>query len=348
MSNLSEQHRPMNQMNQNPLDSDIRRQDFIPDLTGTEGTGHLLDQVFTRISLGFGVGVFLVMAAIVWVLVQYASPAIAKYGLTFFWERRWEIDTEVFGGLPYLYGSLVTSALAFSIAVPIGVAVALVTSEDFLPPFVRTPIAFMVELIAAIPSVIIGLWGIYVFIPMIKPIQDWLYSNLGSVPLFSCNEPDPSFCTGTTGQNMLTAALILGIMILPTVAAISRDVLLAVPKPLRSASMALGATRWETIFSVMLPTAVSGITGAAMLALGRALGETMAVTMVIGNVANLTPSLLSPGSSIPAVLANEFSEALSGLHIGSLMYLALSLLVITLAVNIVATWLIQATSLERQ
>jgi len=190
----------------------------------------------------------------------------------------------------------------------------------------------------AIPSVIIGLWGIYVVIPLLRPGQIWLHETLSWIPLFS---------TSPYGPSILIAGLILAMMIVPTVAAISRDVLLAVPSPLRSASMALGATQWETIFRVLLPAGSSGIMGAAMLALGRALGETMAATMVIGNTPVITASILSPGYSIPAVLANEFPEALDPIHIGALMYLALILFGLTLLVNIGATFLVQLTSLER-
>ncbi|MEY3332818.1 MAG: phosphate transporter permease subunit PstC [Cyanobacteriota bacterium] len=221
----------------------------------------------------------------------------------------------------------------FFLTVPVGLSVALVTSEDFLPNPVKTTIAFVVELIAAIPSVIIGLWGIFTFIPVLEPLQKWLGNNLGFIPLFNTQDP--------VGNNMLTAGIILAIMILPSMAAISRDVLLAIPKELRSSSMALGGTRWETVFRVLLPAAFSGIVSAAMLSLGRALGETMAVTMVIGNYAQISLSLLNPAYTIPAILANEFAEAEQGLHIGSLSYLGLILFALTLAINIAAVLLVQ-------
>lgn len=204
----------------------------------------------------------------------------------------------------------------------------------------RSSLAFVVELIAAIPSVIIGLWAIFVFIPVIEPLQKWLASAFGWIPLFKT--PDPS------GTNMLTAGIILAIMILPTMAAISRDVLLVIPKELRSASMALGSTRWETIFRVLLPAGFSGIVSAAMLALGRALGETMAVTMVIGNSAQISASLLDPAYTIPSVLANEFAEAEPGLHIGALSYLGLILFALTLIVNIGAVLLVQWVGKKNQ
>jgi len=193
-------------------------------------------------------------------------------------------------------------------------------------------IGFLVELIASIPSVIIGLWGIFVLIPVLKPLQEWLFQNFAWFPLFN---------TQPLGPSMLIAGVILAIMIVPTISAISRDVLLTVPPELRSASMALGATRWETIWRVLLPAASSGIIGAIILGLGRALGETMAVAMVIGNSSIISPSLLAPGYTIPAVLANTFPEAFEKIHIGALMYLALILFVITLAVNSVAALLVQ-------
>ncbi len=199
----------------------------------------------------------------------------------------------------------------------------------------RSPISFLVELIAAIPSVIIGLWGIFVLTSFVQPIQQWLYQYFRWIPLFST---DPS---GYGGYSMFTAGIILAIMILPTMAAISREVLLVIPKELRTGSMSLGATRWETIFGVLLPAGISGIIGAAILALGRALGETMAVTMVIGNSPTISNSLLELGYTIPAVLANEFGEAQDELHLGSLMYLALILFVLTLLVNIVAVLLVR-------
>ncbi|UBF27272.1 phosphate ABC transporter permease subunit PstC [Kovacikia minuta CCNUW1] len=267
-----------------------------------------------------------------WVIFERAQPAIQAFGWGFLTSQEWNIIDLKFGALPYIYGTLVSSAIALILAVPIGLAAALVTSEKFLPPWVRSPLAFVIELIAAIPSVIIGLWGIFVLIPVMQPIQLWLYKNFSQFPLFS---------TEPFGPGMLVAGVILAIMILPTIAAISRDVLLAVPSDLRTASMALGATRWETIFRVLLPTAVSGVLGAAILGLGRALGETMAVTMVIGNSAQISPSLLNLAYTIPAVLANEFAEALDDLHIGALMYLALILFGLTLAVNVAAVFMVR-------
>lgn len=304
----------------------------ILDITKSNGENTWLDQGFTWLVLGFASLTVILLLWISWIILQNAQPAIEKFGLGFLWSQDWNVAELQFGALPYVYGTIVSSGLALLLAVPIGLAVALVTSEDFLPSWVRSPLAFTIELIAAIPSVIIGLWGIFVLIPFLQPIQDWLYQYFQWIPLFS---------TAPSGYSIMAAGVILAIMILPTMAAISREVLLAVPKELRTGSMSLGATRWETIFRVLLPAGISGILGAVVLALGRALGETMAVTMVIGNSPLISPSILDLGYTIPAVLANEFGEAQDDLHIGALMYLALILFFVTLLVNIVAVLMVR-------
>jgi phosphate transport system permease protein len=262
-----------------------------------------------------------------------AQPAIAKFGLAFLWTQEWNIDQSLFGALPYIYGTLVSSAIALALALPIGVAVAIITSEKVLPEGLQTPIAFLVELIAAIPSVIVGLWGRFILIPALEPFQAFLYSHFKWIPLFN---------TQPFGPSMLMAGVVLAIMIVPTIAAISREVFLAISQDLRNGAFALGATQWESIVFITLPAATSGIFGAASLALGRALGETMAVTMVIGNVNEISTSLLNPGNSIPALLANQFGEASDPLHVGALMYLALVLFLVTLAVNAIAAVLVRA------
>lgn len=291
------------------------------------------DGLFTWLVRLFALATVATLAWMLWVVSQQAWPAIETFGLGFLWGQTWNVGQLVFGGLPYLYGSLVTSTIALVLAVPVGIAVALISSERILPRGLRSPLAFLVELIAAIPSVIVGLWGIFVLIPVLLPVQDFLFKYLGWLPLFS---------TEPFGPGMLPAGVILAIMVLPTMAAIGREVLLALPRDVQSASGALGATRWETIFRVVLPSATAGLLGAATLALGRALGETMAVIMVIGNSRQISVSLLDLGNTIPALLANEFAEAFEPLHVGALMYLALALLVLTLAVNVVALLLVKA------
>ncbi|WP_392534086.1 phosphate ABC transporter permease subunit PstC [Nostoc sp. C117] len=320
-----------------PADKNSLHQSNLDDeslnLTVIGGKNFWFDQGFTRLVYFFAVVTFAVLFVMTWVIYQEAIPAIKNFGLGFFWGQDWDTGNGIFGALPYIYGTLVSSAIAILLAVPVGIAVALVTSENFLPSWLRRILAFVVELIAAIPSVIVGLWAIFVFIPVLEPLEKWLGNSFKFIPLFNTQEP--------SGTNMLTAGIILAIMILPTMAAITRDVLLATPKELRSASMALGGTRWETIFRVLLPAGFSGIVSAAMLALGRALGETMAVTMVIGNSAQISLSLLDPAYTIPSVLANEFAEAEPGLHIGALSYLGLILFGLTLAVNIGAVLLVK-------
>jgi phosphate transport system permease protein len=297
------------------------------------------DRIFAQISRAVAVGVVAVLLWLGWVIFQQALPAIKQFGPGFLTSKEWDPNNLLFGALPYIYGTLVSSLLALLLAVPIGLAIAIVTSENFLPKPLRLPIIFLVELIAAIPSVIIGFWGIFVLIPVLQPLQIGIHQKFGWIPLFS---------TETSGYSMFVAAVVLAVMILPTIASISRDVIQAVPKELRSASVALGATRWEMILSVVLPSSLSGIVGAMMLALGRALGETMAVTMVIGNSDQLNISLFDSANTIPAILANQFAEAYDPVHVGALMYLALILFVLTLVVNIGAVYLVQAFSFKQK
>jgi phosphate transport system permease protein len=308
------------------------------DISQSKGNAHVFDHGFTGLVWFCALSVAIILCWLGLVVFQDARPAIEKFHLSFLFSQDWHVSENKFGGLPYIYGSIVSSLIALIFSVPLGLSVAILTSENLLPDWIKTPIGFMVELIASIPSVIVGLWGIFVFIPLFNPLQKWLFAHFAWIPLFN-SEP--------FGPSMLIAGLILAIMILPTIAAISRDVLLAIPPQLRSASMSLGATRWETIWRVLLPAASSGIIGAIILGLGRALGETMAVTMVIGNSNIITASLLAPGYTIPAVLANQFAEAVEELHIGVLMYLALILFVITLVVNSIAILLVQFINRKR-
>ncbi len=296
------------------------------------GGNDLADRLFRYTIYGVGAISVVILLSMGWTIFERALPAISQFGLGFLVGKEWNVPDSRFGALPVIYGTLGSGLIALLIAVPVGLSVAIITSEDLLPQRVRTVIAFMVELIAAIPSVIFGLWGFYTLVPLIRPIQSFLYTNFKSFPLFS---------TEPSGFGLLTAGVLLAIMILPTLAAVSREVLLVVPTYLRTSSMALGATRWETIFRVVLPTAFSGIVGGVMLALGRALGETMAVTMVIGNAATIGPSLFEAAYSIPAILANQFAEAQDDVHVGALSYLSLILFVLTLAVNVGAILLVK-------
>ncbi len=273
-----------------------------------------------------------ILVLMVATITEHSLPALKQFGLGFLTGREWNVPDLKFGALPLIYGTIGSSAIALIFAIPIGLSVAIITSEDLLPKWLRSGVAFTIELIAAIPSVIFGLWGFYTFVPLLRPVQDFLHAKFGYIPLFS---------TEPSGFGLLTAGMLLAIMILPTLAAVSREVLLVVPGYLRTGSMALGATRWETIFRVVLPKAFSGIIGGVMLALGRALGETMAVTMVIGNATTIGASLFEPAYSIPAILANQFGEAQDDLHLGALTCLVLILFVLTLAVNIGAIGLVR-------
>lgn len=296
------------------------------------GIAQKLDQGFVWLTRIFGIGVAVILISMVVKVGIDAFPAISKFGLGFLFSSDWDVTRDAYGVLPQIYGTLVSSLIALLVAVPVGVGVAVFLSEDFefLPNKVQEILVFLVELLAAIPSVVYGLWGIFVLIPVIKPVGDFLFNNFKWFPLFS---------TPLSGTGMLPAALVLAIMILPTIAAISREALISVPKDMRQASMGLGATRWETIVKVLIPASFSGIVGAVMLALGRAMGETMAVTMLIGNSSKVNFSILAPSNSIAAKLANEFAEA-DGLQISSLMYAAFVLFALTLLVNILAELLI--------
>lgn len=294
------------------------------------GTEKSLDQGFiwlTRI-LGIGVGVILLVIALT--VAYRAFPAIQKYGLGFLFSSNWNPVKEEYGALPMIYGTIVSSAIALLIAVPLGVGTAIFLSEDFLPLQIRTALVFLVELLAAIPSVVYGLWGIAVLIPIITNIGKFLNGTFGWLPIFS---------TPPVGPGMLPAGVILGIMTLPIITAISRDSLASLPPELRQASLGLGATRWTTIFRVLVPAAFSGIVGGIMLGLGRAMGETMAATLLIGNSNQLSASLLAPANTIASLMANQFAEA-SGLQVAALMYTGLILFILTLIVNILAEWIV--------
>jgi phosphate transport system permease protein len=268
------------------------------------------------------------VATLLWILesiVVPALPAIQKSGLSFFTSTVWDVNRDRYGAVPFLAGTAISSTIALLLALPLGVFIALFLSENFLPVPIRQTIRFVVELLAAIPSVVYGLWGIAVVIPLVRQFGGWLADNLGFIPLF---QGPPS------GNSTLTASLVLALMVLPTITAISRTALVSVPQTLREGSYAVGATRWETIFRVLLPTAAPGIVAATILAFGRAMGETMAVAMLIGNSPRLNWSLLSPGGTLAGLLANQFGEA-KGLQISALMYAALALVLLTLLVNVI-------------
>ncbi len=266
------------------------------------------------------------VATLLWIvesIITPAIPAIQKTGLSFFTSTVWDVNRDRYGAVPFLVGTALSSTIALLLALPLGVFIALFLSENFLPLPIRQTIRFVVELLAAIPSVVYGLWGIAVVIPIVRQFGGLLSDNLGFIPLFE----GPA-----TGNSTLTASLVLALMVLPTITAISRTALVSVPPTLREGSYAVGATRWETIFRVLLPTAAPGIVAATILAFGRAMGETMAVAMLIGNSPRLSWSLLSPGGTLAGLLANQFGEA-HGLQVSALMYAALAFVLLTLFVN---------------
>jgi phosphate transport system permease protein len=279
----------------------------------------------------FGVAVIVLVAAIACVLVGAAMPSIRRFGPAFLWTSRWDPVHNIFGALPFVFGTVASSALALLIAVPISLGVAVYLVE-IVPAQMSVALSFVIELLAAIPSVILGLWGIFVLAPWVRAaVEPALAAVLGWLPLFS----GPQY-----GIGLLAAGIILAIMIIPIVSSVSRDVLRAVPAEQREAMYALGATRWEVISRAVVPYGRVGIIGAVILGLGRALGETMAVTMVIGNRPQIPTSLFQPAYTIAAVLANEFSEATSDLYLSALIEMALVLFAVSLIVNALARWLV--------
>jgi phosphate transport system permease protein len=293
------------------------------------------DRCFRGLTFAFSWLTILVVVLVIWQIAQAAWPALRDYGIEPLTSTKWD-GKKNFGILPEIWGTLYSSVLGVFLGTVFGVAVAIFLTQDFIPPKWELTLKNIVELLAAIPSVVYGLWGIFVVIPAIRPACNWLHQNLGWIPFFN---------TRLTGPGMLPAALVLAIMVLPTITAISRDALASVPPKLREAAFGLGATRWETILAVTLPTAGRGVWGSVILAFGRALGETMALAMLIGNTSLIEWSVFSPGNTLAALLANKFPEA-SRVEVGVLMYAALVLLFITLLVNILGAFVVSRTSIS--
>ncbi|HKX31710.1 MAG TPA: phosphate ABC transporter permease subunit PstC [Blastocatellia bacterium] len=294
------------------------------------GSTRLGDLIFKGTTLLFA---FLIAALVVLIVIQMARNSqlsFAKFGLSFLWGRTWDPVAEQFGALPFVYGTAVCSVLALLIAVPVSVGVAVFLVETS-PRSLSSPILFMVQLLAAIPSVVYGMWGIFVLAPFLRNyIYPVLEGGLGFLPLFQGTQ---------NGLGMLTAGIIVSIMIVPIITAVSTDVLKAVPGTQREAALALGATKWEAAL-VVLENAKSGILGAVIIGLGRAVGETMAVTMLIGNRPQITASLFAPANTIASAIANEFTEATSEIYLQSLIELGLVLFVVTFIINALARLLV--------
>ena len=299
-------------------------------------TEKLVDLGFKNLVAVMASMVALVLISILVVVFWGSLDSMGRYGLKFLVTSNWNPVDDEYGAFTAIYGTLITSLLALVIAVPFGVGTALFITENIIPKKIRDIIGLMVELLAAIPSVVLGLWAIFILIPFVNPFLMFLYQYFNWIPFFS---------TEPLGPGIAPAILILVVMILPIITAISRDSLNQVPISLRQAAYGVGTTRWGAIINVILPAAISGIVGGVMLALGRAMGETMAVTMIIGNSNVFSWSLLAPGNTISAMLANQFGEADVG-QLSSLMYAAFILMVLTLFVNVFAQWLVKKLSLK--
>jgi phosphate transport system permease protein len=283
--------------------------------------------------VGGATGIFVVLISGLFIeLFLNSLPSIRQFGLSFLWTSEWNPVTEHFGALPFIYGTVVSSLIAVALAAWVGILGAAFLAE-FAPRYIATPLGFVIELLAAVPSVVYGLWGLFSLAPAMQHyIEPALQRYLGFLPIFS----GPGY-----GVGLLTAALILTIMIIPTVIALSRDLLQAVPSELRESMLALGATRWDSFKMVVLPYARSGIFGACILALGRALGETIATTMVIGNRPAISISLLAPSYTLSSVIANEFTEATTSVYLSALIELGLVLFLISVVVNSLARLLMR-------
>ena len=292
---------------------------------------NLADPAYRATLTALAVLLPLLLLAVGGQLAVSAAPALKKFGIRFLFTTTWDPVAEVYGAAPMIFGTIVSSLLALLIAVPLALGVAIFLTE-FAPPWLRRPVGFLVELLAAVPSVVYGLWGVFVLIPLLR--------NVAVPPLRAALGWTPFFKGVFYGNSMLAGGVILAIMIVPYIAAVSREVLQAVPATQREAALGLGATRWEAVWSAVLPYGRAGIIGAIMLGFGRALGETMAVTMVIGNRHDLGASLLSPAYTMAAAIANEFSEATTQMYLSALFAVGLVLFVITITINALARLLI--------
>jgi phosphate transport system permease protein len=310
-----------------------------PSRVSIEGTV-IADRVYRAAIFGFALCVPILLLLIFIEVGLAGWPALRQFGFGFLTSSTWDPVAGQFGAAPAIAGTIITSIIALVIATPLALGSAIFLS-DFAPSWVRQPLAFLIDLLAAVPSVVYGLWGVFFLLPMLREhvmpfLRDTLH--LGATPFFR----GPAY-----GPSVLAAGLILSIMVLPYIAAVSREVLMAVPRAQREAALALGATRWETITGAVIPFARSGIVGGIILGLGRALGETMAVTMLIGNRHEISASLFAPGYTMASLIANEFSEATNDVHLSALMAVGFVLLLITLIVNAIARWLVWQTGGSR-
>jgi phosphate transport system permease protein len=293
------------------------------------------DIIFHNVTRAAAVVVLVILGGVIVALISGAWPALRTFGLTFLIDESWNPVTERFGAIAPIYGTIVTSFIAMFIAVPVGLMIALFLTE-LCPPSLRRPIGIAIELLAGIPSIIYGIWGLFVFAPFLQQyVQPALIALFGEIPILSALFAGPPY-----GIGVLTAGLILAIMVLPFITSISRDVFEAVPPVLKEAAYGVGCTTWEVVRYVVLPYTRVGVIGGVMLGLGRALGETMAVTFVIGNAHKISASILAPGTTISATIANEFTEAVGDIYTSSLIALGLILFIITFIVLAIARYLL--------
>ena len=294
---------------------------------------YLGDTVFRKVGMTCAVLIVFLLAYILWEIGRLALPAMSTYGFGFITGTTWDVTRGEFSVLPEIWGTLYSSVLALAIGGFVGITIAIFLTQDFLKPHFAAVFRTIIELLAAIPSVVYGLWGIYVLIPLLRPASAWLHQEFGFIPLFSSE---------LSGPGLAPAGLVLAIMILPTVAAISVDAFRRIPYKVKEAAFGMGTTRWEAITKVMLPTASSGILAALVLGFGRALGETMALAMLIGNRNEISLSLFSPADTLASLLASKFPEA-GGIEVKALMYAAVVLLLLTFLVNVVGVFIQQVT-----
>jgi phosphate transport system permease protein len=294
---------------------------------------YFADALFRTIAITCASLIIILIAYILWEIGGQAAPAMLQHGLGFVAGTTWDAGREEFGVLPEIWGTLYSSLLALILGGVFGIAIAIFLTQDFINFRAAAVFRTVVELLAAIPSVVYGLWGIYVLIPLLRPASEWLHEYLGFIPLFGSE---------LSGPGLAPAALVLAIMILPTVAAISVDAFRRIPYKVKEAAFGMGTTRWEAILKVMLPTASSGLLAALVLGFGRALGETMALAMLIGNSNQINISLFAPANTLASLLASNFPEA-GALEVQALMYAAMVLLVITFIVNVLGLGIQQYT-----
>jgi phosphate transport system permease protein len=293
------------------------------------------DTIFRHLTRAAALGVLLLLSGVIVSLINGSIPALKTFGFGFLTSERWNPVTDNYGALPAIYGTILTSFIAMLIAVPVGLMIAFFLTE-LCPQWLRRPIGIAIELLAGIPSIIYGIWGLFIFAPFLQAtLQPFLIDTIGNAPLIGSLFAGPPY-----GIGMLTSGLILAIMVLPFVTSITRDVFEAVPAVLKEAAYGVGCTTWEVVRSVVMPYARVGIIGGIMLALGRALGETMAVTFVIGNAHRISTSVLAPGTTISATIANEFTEAVGDLYTSALIALGLILFVITFIVLAIARYML--------